>query len=272
MADPNTMPDYERPPVTEVALAVEFSPLEGWSSSHALLFGRMIQDDFPKMEVKPSLPSQIERFGEEGFQTVQLRVEVVNPEVNRFWFMEEPSNWLIQIQSDRFIVNWRKVSGDEAYPHYVPAIRPRFERELQRFLGFLEQQGFPTISVRQSEVTYVNDMFKGQDWSTVPEALSLLSHLSKCCETSFLPPPEAVNLAGSYLLPEEMGRLRFSVNQVIRQLDNRESFQMRLTVRGKPKSSDNADILEWLDMGREWIVRGFDDLTTKKAHDLWGKR
>lgn len=265
------MPEFDRPPVSEVALSVEFSPLENWRASHALLFGKLLQSDYPQMEIRPALPSEIETFGEHNWRQFSFRVEVVSPDVNRFWFLADPSNWLIQIQRNRFIINWRKVTGDEIYPRYLTALRPRFEQEWERVRNFVVEQGAGDIDVKQCEVTYVNDILRGDGWQTFPEALALITPLSGGSANQFLPPPETLTIAGSYLLPEERGRLHFSANHALRQFDKREMIQMRLTVRGRPLSSTNADVLNWMDMGREWIVRGFTDLTSSKAHAIWGR-
>jgi hypothetical protein len=79
------------------------------------------------------LPSQIEAFSGELPQTPTFRVELVNPDVTRFWFLAEPPTRLIQVQRDHFIINWRKVRGDEIYPRYQSEMRPRFEREWNEF-------------------------------------------------------------------------------------------------------------------------------------------
>ncbi len=46
---------------------------------------------------------------------------------------------------------------------------------------------------------------------------------------------------------------------------------MTLTARGAPRTSNLQGVLEFLDCGREWIVRGFEELTTEYMHGRWGK-
>ncbi|MGI8427265.1 MAG: TIGR04255 family protein [Actinomycetota bacterium] len=271
MAQTTSIPEFDRPPVSEVALSIEFSPLEKWRASDALSYGKLLQSDYPLMEIRRALPSQIEKFGEETWQQLSFRVEIGNPDATRFWFLADPSNWLIQIQQDRFIINWRKVTGTEIYPRYLSSLRPRFEQEWQRYRNFVVERGAGVIDVKQVEVTYVNDVLRGEGWQTFPEALALFTVLSAGSANQFLPPLETLTMAGSYLLPEERGRLRFSANHALRQFDNKEMIQMRLSVRGRPLSSLDADLLKWMDMGREWVVRGFTDLTSSKAHAIWGR-
>jgi hypothetical protein len=44
---------------------------------------------------------------------------------------------------------------------------------------------------------------------------------------------------------------------------------LTLTARGAPIGAGVAGALEFLDLGRRWIVRGFADLTTERMHIAW---
>jgi uncharacterized protein (TIGR04255 family) len=266
------LPEFDNPPVSEVAISVEFDPLEGWSSPHAGLYWGSIRTDYPHTEVQPPLPSQIEKFGEEFAQTPMLRVETVNPEIMRFWFLADPPTRLVQVQRDHFIINWRKVRGDERYPRYEAEMRPRFEREWTQFQDFVKEQRIGSINVQQCEITYVNDIPRGEGWDSASDSLSLFSPWWGSGSDSFLPVPETEVVGGSFRIPDDRGRLHFVTQHVRRQIDQREVIQLRLTARGRPDSSDDSSVLRWMDLGREWIVRGFTDLTTPRAHALWKRK
>jgi hypothetical protein len=49
---------------------------------------------------------------------------------------------------------------------------------------------------------------------------------------------------------------------------------MTLTARGFPirvaETSDIEAAFAFFDLGREWIVKGFKDLTTPAMHKVWG--
>jgi hypothetical protein len=55
----------------------------------------------------------------------------------------------------------------------------------------------------------------------------------------------------------------------IRNEDGVEILQLTLTARGKPDGSDLESVLNWLDVGRQWVVRGFTDFTSEQMHTLW---
>ena len=263
------LPEFGKPPVSEVALSVEFEPLANWRSPHAGLYWGRINSEYPHTEAKLPVPSQIENFDAEFRQGPTVRVEMVDPDLSRFWFLAEPPNRLIQVQRDRFIINWRKVRGDEVYPRYEVEMRPRLEREWAGFQKFVAEHGIGGITVRQCEITYVNDIPRGGDWDTVPEALALFAPWWGRGSSGFLPLPEMLSVTGSFEVPAKRGRLHFAALHAQRQFDQREVIQLRLTARGEPESDDAAGVLSWMDLGREWIVRGFADLTSPKAHALW---
>lgn len=270
MANSNALPVFKKAPVTEVALSIEFLSLSKWDLSSALLFGAILKDDFSKIEIKPPVPSEIEKFGDEFWQHNPMQIEVLDQNNQRFWFISNPGNWLLQVQKDRFVLNWRKVSGEEEYPRYE-VIRKRFSDELDRFFKFVKDNSLGETKVTQCEVTYVNDIASSDYWSSIIEATQLFTTLSNNQEAKFLRDVETLAISGSYKMGDDAGRLRFAINHALRNSDKQEVFKMNLVARGRPDNSDNDAILKWMDIGREWIVRGFEDLTTKKAHKLWEK-
>jgi hypothetical protein len=121
--------------------------------------------------------------------------------------------------------------------------------------------------VVQGEVTYVNIIPQGRGWGTfedLPQVIALWTG-----RRSFLPPPESASLTARYVMPDNMGRLHVSLQPAIRSTDASEVLQLTLTARGQPQGPSPADILSWFDLGHEWVVRGFADITTDRMHSLW---
>ena len=44
---------------------------------------------------------------------------------------------------------------------------------------------------------------------------------------------------------------------------------LELRTRGLCESMQQEGFREWFDLAREWIVRGFTDLTTPEIQELW---
>lgn len=266
-----TLPDFEDPPVVETVLGVEFAPLEKWGIPHFGLFWSEIRSEYPRFEVQPPLDSQIEKFSKEVGQPRMVRFEVLSQPPVRCWFIDQSGRRILQVQNDRFVHNWRKVGTAETYPHYEN-IRPIFEPEWERFCRFLESNEVGTPAVRQCEVTYVNHLDQGQGWQTFADLGSVIPCLSGNPTGRFLPVPEDVGLKVRYLMPSDQGRLHIQLQPAIRHADAKEILHLTLTARGRPASSDLADVLNWFDLGREWVVRGFADFTSAKMHDLWRRK
>jgi uncharacterized protein (TIGR04255 family) len=269
------LPDFGAPPVVETALSVEFAPLGKWGIPHFGLFWNEISSEYPRFETQPPLSSQIERFGKPAKLPPQITLELVTQLPVRCWFIHKSETRLLQVQNDRFIHNWRKKVGTagtaDTYPHYEN-IRPIFEREWNRFLEFLRAQDMGTPEVRQCEVTYVNHIDPGNGWNTLADLPGVIGTRLGAGTEQFLPPAEAVGLNAVYILPNEQGRLRVQLDTVFRHVDAKETLQLTLTSRGRPASSQMADLLRWFDLGREWVVRGFADFTAAKMHTLWQRK
>jgi len=81
---------------------------------------------------------------------------------------------------------------------------------------------------------------------------------------------EMVSFALSYALPEGQGNLQFVSQPGIRKSDGKEIIQLTITALGKPVSSRGTDIMQWLDLGRAAVVRGFAEFMSKDAQSTWG--
>lgn len=262
------MPEFNRPPVHETVLGLEFQPLASFQIPHFGLYWETVKDDFPIFEVVPPLgASELQQASPADEFVLQLQVSGTPPV--RCWFMENSKARLIQVQRDRFIHNWRNVSLDKEYPRYEKVVRPSFIREWQRFLDFLQSHGLESPKISQCEVSYINHFEKNREWEDISELHEVIRLWAQAVPDSFLPPPNTVRLNTTYDLPEDRGTLRVSVTPAIRHSDAKEILQFTLTAKGSPVSSELDDLLNWFDLGREWVVRGFTDLTTSKMHELW---
>lgn len=265
--------DFNRPPVVETVLGVHFDPIAGWDSVHYGLYWRIIASEYPKHESQPILGSAIEKFGPEAdrlLSQTQPQIEFIPPQNVRLFCITERGDRVLQVQPDHFVHNWRRVQP-ESYPQY-DQLRPRFEREWARFLQFLVENGLGTPRVRQCEVTYVNHIERGDGWESTADLGNVAPYLRCSAPSAFLPAPEAIALNVSYQMPREQGRLRVTLNPAVRHVDLKTVLQLTLTARGRPDGGDIAAILRWLDLGREWVVKGFRDFTSPAMHERWGLR
>jgi uncharacterized protein (TIGR04255 family) len=265
----HTIRDYDKPPVIETVLSIQFTPIHEFTVLLFGIFWNKIRKEYPHSEFRPPLGQTKEEFGKFP-KSSDLGFELVTEPSIRCWFVHADRNQLIQIQKDRFIYNWKKASDEEEYPRYE-RIKERCLFEWNRFLEFLEEEKLGKPAANQCEVTYVNHIDYEKGWKTFGELSKLISPWSGSYSGTFLPMPETVGLNVSYLLRENQGRLYISMQSVIRARDAKEVLQLSLTARGAPASSTTDDIFRWLDVGHEWVVEGFTDFTTPAFHQRWGR-
>ena len=257
-------PKFQSPPVVETVLSVEFDPIPGWGIPHFGLFWETIRDEFPRSESAPAYPPIIPA-GLPG--SIGIRLDRLGTLFARCIFYHRDNDRLIQIQADRFIHNWRKDNAAQPYLGY-DNIRPSFEESWKRLLVFLHAQGLNPPTIRGCEVTYVNHISPGPGWGDFAH-LSAVARNWNDVKTEFLPSPKQIAINIVYQMPAETDNLTAQLQPAVRLSDASEIIQLTLTARGVPKSSETADVLAWLDLGHEWIVKGFVEVTASPMQDIW---
>jgi uncharacterized protein (TIGR04255 family) len=193
------------------------------------------------------------------------------PRLPRVWFLDPSKNQLIQLQSDRFLRNWRQLSGTDPYPRYSSLAR-EFRQEWEGFLAFLEEQGIGRPAVNQCELSYVNNLEPTGAWQDISDLARAFTLLRRPDPSGFLPAPEVLALEASYKLPGGRGRLHVAMQPGFRGRDFKLIQALNLTARGAPEAGDVDKVLAWFDIAHEWIVRGFDELTVPEIHKVWGRK
>ncbi len=268
---------FKQPPVTEVALGVQFS--ESVVDLEVLAaYSAQLSRDFPKrQQLEPLAPAR-EVFGAEPSAptfTIELVPAYVMP---RTWFLSEDERHLVQLQGDRLIVNWRKRDPSDTYPRYA-RLRPNFEERLSELRGCLADARRADPAVSLVEVTYVNELA----WPDVrpgdvhPPLSRVLRAFRDEGGTGFLPRPEDAMLQSRFRIsdPETgtdpAGRLHTALQPAFRAEDLTPIYILKMTAHLVMQMSDDAGIVRALDLGREWVVRGFDEVTSTELHGIWGR-
>ena len=71
-------------------------------------------------------------------------------------------------------------------------------------------------------------------------------------------------------MPDETGRLHVMA-QPAWDSNGQRIWTINLMARGRPMGEGIEGAFGFFDVGREWIVRGFMDLTTASMHRHWGR-
>lgn len=132
---PDTVTAPTNAPVIEVALGVAFEPLPELGAIGLARMAADWQDEYPNMREVPGRPPDrldvgtIVEFG-------------TGAPPSRLWLSSSDENYLIQVQSDTLIINWRRIKDDDEYP--------RHEALIERFSGLWDE--FQRKSARRKSI------------------------------------------------------------------------------------------------------------------------
>ena len=149
--DNTTLPRFDRPPVVETAMAIEFAPISGLDFFKLTRLQSAWEDTYPNISDKPGAPPTPPAFDADNV----MQFTIGEPP-RRIWAESPVSGLLVQSQSDRLILNWRRDFTELRYPGYSASLRNEYERVWGLLLVFLEKQGLSAPSPVLAEFTYVN--------------------------------------------------------------------------------------------------------------------
>jgi uncharacterized protein (TIGR04255 family) len=260
------LPEFDRPPVIEVALGIQFEPAPGLRGIDLGDLRSAWADEFPIVSEQPPLPPMLEDAvgGEPGVQ-----VWVGAPPTSRVWFLSSDEHNLIQVQQDRLIVNWRAMSDGQPYPRYAH-VRGMFVNAAREVAGFVERRELGQIVVRQVEVNYINAVLGDE---SPPPPGSFLDFWGPMGHHHLGEPSHAnaqavfdIRSAGTRPV-----RMYVTVNQGTDLAGHPASF-LTLAVRGAPVTGTIDAALESMDAARGHIVKSFAEITSRERHEEWGLR
>ena len=224
------MPDYNKPPVVEVAMGIQFAPLTALTTGHVGLFWAGVREQFPNVEDRAPILHWVETAALQGAEA-QVRL-LERPELSRTWFIDSTGTRIIQVQRDRFLHNWRKVGTSDLYPRYE-TVRDNFMRYWGQFRHFLDGVGLHP-DPDQCEITYVNLVPKGEGWETTADLGELFRAFAWKPRSEFLPEPEQMRCSVMFPFPDGMGRLYVDLAPVRRPPDDALALRFSLTAHGRP--------------------------------------
>ena len=262
MGKESPFPVYEQPPVVETVYSVQFDPLAAQSVRIAQ-YWPLAKDRYKNIGVAQRLPAVFEpTYLAPNFQPLTISFE----QDNRVVF--DGQSYLLQLQNDRFLMNWRKTATSSPYPGFNKNF-PQFKEELGRFSKYCHNEQLGELSFNQLELTYVNFIenvgFGQQDFSHI-----FVDHYIASSGDRFLPNPESFNWSTSYKIPNGFGRLHTAANTVFvpDKPDGTQIIRVELTARGFVK----GEFDRWFECAHEWVVKGFSDLVSVEFQQKhWGR-
>lgn len=250
-------------------MGVQFAPPKGYSQVRAGEVWQLFRSNYPVVQERDSLPPIFETFGVSRPGHMAGGLSFVSGALHdRFWFMRETGDELIQFQQDRLLHNWRKV-GDQTndYPRFEKMLE-RFESELHSLEKYVASLFPQSLAINQCEVSYINHIVGAQGATPRPaDWLRFASFEGQEPENFSTAFREIIRDAGS----RPVGRFTCEGSSAVNE-SGRPILVLNLTVRGSPSNSSIDAALEFIQRARSIIVHKFTGLTTTAAHQTWRRR
>ena len=264
-------PQDAAPPVVELVIGAQFSPLVKLTAGHFGLLWNELGPDWVNPADGPPLDDHFESFDPVPpgrLPMFELRLGPV-PLPGRFTLTDANQERMLQVQATRFHFNWRRRAG--FYPSYTNLIG-EFESVFGRFESFVRSQGWAGVQVNQWELTYVDAFPKGEYWQTPADWSAVLPGLF-----GTLFPADSLGLAlehraaqWSYEIQPKRGRLHV-IGQPGRWGEKAEDVLLLSTTARGPVGRDGAATLrEGLDIGHDAAVGTFRKVIRQGLQAKWG--
>lgn len=260
-----SLPKFCNPPLIEVVHGVQFSAL-AMTIVHPGLFYERIRGKYPVALTQPPLPPIREVLDER--MPPQFSFNLMGPAIlPRAWFASEDGTYLVQLQSDRLLLNWRRGEKPVSYPHFEQ-VSTEFQRLYEELESFVADQKLGTLQSDQCEMTYINHLDSGLEIGDPGEFVKAWNGR----QIGFAEPVEDCGLNMRFLMrnKEKLPVGRLAINMAtLRTLDRKKVLQLDLTARGIPAGTGLSGIIDFHKMAHSEIVRYFVDITTLEAQSKW---
>jgi len=264
-------PAFDRPPVAEVTLSVQYTPLLNMTAVHIGKLWEMWALDYPQTEEHDEL-GPLPDEAVPSHLAPSFHISIRDRPLPRTWFLDSGGEHVIQVQRDRLVLNWRR--RESGFPHYS-LLLPRFRSVYEQFASFVGEMGIGALTPNQCHVTYLNPVPLSGD-GACPEGLSgLLEGWSGA--SSSQPSLEGDEAAIQLRYPIEtdvgvrVGSLHVSAGSALNANTEEPVLLLEMTARGKPLEPSLDGVVAFLNLGHYAIVTMFAALTTSEMHSVWGK-
>jgi uncharacterized protein (TIGR04255 family) len=268
MSQLDDLPSFRLPPITEVALSVQFNELQGMQFIHLGRLYEKFQSNFPQIQEQSPIGAAFELFGGAPAALPSIKFQTTPP-MPRVIFMNAAGTELIQFQIDRFIHNWRRTDQNKKYPRYEQ-VKAAFEAEFEQLSSFVLEQKLSPLVPNQCEVIYVNQI---EHSDIIAGRFGEVFNIWNDSSDASIGSTESATFNARFIIHDSngapVGRLIAEAATGVDIATGKPIIQLMLTARGRPNTPDKEGVFHFFDIARDKIVRGFAALTTKKMHAIW---
>ena len=166
---PVQLPDMTDPPVAEVVCGIFFAPLFTLDALALGAYWGSRREDFPNRRVLSAVTE------EEGILLGDL------PPL-RSWMVSKSGEYLLQLQQDRFYLNWR-AGKDRKYPRFKDTngrlgIVSLVQEEFERFGEFCQRETGERPTIVTADLAKINLLVESIHWSNLADISRMLPLLA----------------------------------------------------------------------------------------------
>ncbi len=191
-------PRLEAPPIIEVMCGFFFPPIPMLDPVVVGGWWNEIKRDYPKHAIQPAVIDAPGVFVAQGSGPL------------RSWLISEDDAWVLQVQPDRFYVNWRR-RREQEYPRFSgdSGVGRRALNELARFRGYCLRELKVEIAPSTVELAKVDLIVEGTHWKDTEDLASVLPIIADVRRFSRT---GDVELALNFTEPRDAGQMLVSLS------------------------------------------------------------
>jgi len=177
----------------------------------------------------------------------------------RFWFMTEDDVYLIQVQRNAFVFNWRRQNED--YPHYV-SLKRKFDEHFSIFGNFCRKLfGVSKIDIERCELSYINVISSEEYFSSFEDTKNVIPSFEPLSFGEGNKSLDHFNLAYVY---SDDGDMTLAVNLQTRRhkKTDKDALYFELKSSGALAQPTKAEADSWFDRAHDIIGDAFNSLTS----------
>jgi len=169
---PDAKPKFAAPPINEVVCGFLFDAVPDLDILKLGLFWDRNRERYPKRKIQPPLADQ------PGI--------VIGPDTSvRAWIISPDDSLLLQLQHDRFYMNWRK--RNEEYPRFSDdggrhGLLHLALEEFEGFKHFVKETCEVDVVPNRIELSKIDLLLEGETWKGFPDLVKLIPCLKPCLD------------------------------------------------------------------------------------------
>jgi uncharacterized protein (TIGR04255 family) len=263
-------PSFDRPPLTETILGLQFEPLRRLRTGHLGEFLGRLGPEWEQLHDAQPLGQTHEPVDREpDWLPRDLQLQLTLPGAPRLRSRRTDRSRIIQVENGWFVQNWNR-QGETGYPRYS-ALSDEFRRGLESFQSIVSERSGETLKPNLVEVGYVNTVPAGELWSRPSEWGNVVPLLfSGALEAAV---GELQTTSGRWAVVDVPNRMRLQLlaeHALVDHADPRGALVLRLIARGPVAPGDT--LFDRFELAHRMIVSTFAAILSDKARSHWGYR